>query len=267
MIQDQRKKELSKFANYIASEFCFQNTTQLEEIAHSEGLQVYEDHYENSFDGMLVCDEENSFHIHINVDRNNSLQSRRGRFTFAHELAHYFIDEHRIPLLIGEAAPHGSLHDFAHRDAIEDEADYFAGCLLMRDSLFRTIPIDRKFSLNTILQLASSFNTSILSTVLRFAEVGTHEICAFISENGRLKWFTKSEGFPNWAFRCKVGQAVPPTTVAGEYFTQPNAKYTGIENIEPDDWFYSKWLVKSQLHEQCYYSDSYGYVISLIWFD
>jgi hypothetical protein len=76
MIQELRRKALSKFANLIALEFSEQNVTQLEKIAQSEGLQVYEDHYEDSFDGMLVCDEENEFHIHINLDRNNSLQSK-----------------------------------------------------------------------------------------------------------------------------------------------------------------------------------------------
>jgi Zn-dependent peptidase ImmA (M78 family) len=267
MIQEQRKKVLSKFANFIANEFSTQNVTQLEQIAQSESLQVYEDHYEDCFDGMLVCDQESDFHIHINLDRNNSLQSKRGRFTFSHELAHYFIDEHRVSLITGEAAPHGSLHDYEHRDAVEEEADYFAGCLLMPDNLFRKIPTDKKFSLETILKLSAAFNTSILSTVLRFAEVGTHGICAAISENNRLKWFTKSNDFPDWAFRCKVGQSLPPTTVAGEFNTKPDAKYTGVEDIDPDDWFYSKWQVKSQLHEQCYYSDSYGYVVSLIWFD
>src|SRR5579875_709023 len=152
MIQELPKKALSKLANFIAEEFSLENVTQLNEIALSEDLQVYEDRYEDSFDGMLVCDEENNFHIHINLDRGNSLESKRGRFTFAHELAHYFIDEHRIPLLEGEAAPHGSLHDFEHRDAVEEEADYFAGCLLMPDTLFRKIPTDKKFSLNTILK-------------------------------------------------------------------------------------------------------------------
>lgn len=267
MIPEQRKKTLSKFANFIAAEFRDQYVTDLERVASSEDLQVYQDHYEDSFDGMLVCDDDDYFHVHLNLDRGNAVTAPRGRFTFAHELSHYFIDEHRIPLLTGEVAPHGSLHDFKHNDNVEEEADYFAGCLLMPDQLFREIPKDKRFSINTISQLSSAFNTSLLSTVIRFAEVGTHSICAIVSENNRLKWFTKSTGFPNWPFRCKVGEALPPTTVAGEYYAKPDARYTEVQDIDPDDWFYSKWLVKQQLHEQCFYSDSYRYVISLVWFD
>jgi Zn-dependent peptidase ImmA (M78 family) len=238
----------------------------LEQIAESESIYCYYDHYENSFDGMLVYDERD-FHIHINLDRGNDITTKRGRFTFAHELAHYFIDEHRLPLMTGEAAPHGSLHDFAHKDLVEIEADYFAGCLLMPDKLFRNVPTGRNFSLDTILKLSETFNTSVLSTVLRFAEVGTHEICAVVSENNTAKWFAKSKDFPNWAFRFKVGQKLPPTTVAGEFFTKQNSKYTTVEDLEPNDWFFANWGADRTMHEQCYYSDSYGYVISLLWFD
>ena len=115
MILELRKKNL-RLAAIIADEFTSENITQLALIAQSESISTYYDHYEDSFDGMLVCDEENKFHIHLNLDRGNSDVSSRGRFSFAHELAHYFIDEHRIPLITGQATPHGSLHDFEHRD-------------------------------------------------------------------------------------------------------------------------------------------------------
>jgi Zn-dependent peptidase ImmA (M78 family) len=267
MIPELRKKDLNKLAAFIADEFTSGNITQLALIAQSESICTYHDHYEDSFDGMLVCDEENKFHIHLNLDRGNSGVSKRGRFSFAHELAHYFIEEHRIPLITGQAAPHGSLHDFEHRDIVEEEADYFAGCLLMPEKLFRKIQLPKTFSLDTILKVSETFDTSALSTVIRFAEVGTHNICAVISENNQVKWFARSKDFPDWPFKFKVHQSVPPTTVAGEFFTKTDAKYTGIEDVDPDDWFYPRWIAKTQMHEQCYYSESYGYVISLIWFD
>ncbi len=136
----------------------------------------------------------------------------------------------------------------------------------MPDAQFREVVLPKKFSIETIMKLSETFNTSVLSTILRFAEAGTHDICAVISENNRAKWFTRSKDFPDWAFRFKIGQTLPPSTVAGEFFTKRDAKYTTIENVEPNDWFYAKWIPSTQMHEQCYYSDSFGYVISLIWF-
>jgi hypothetical protein len=216
---------------------------------------------------MLEYDHYERFHIHINEDRGNTKDSKKGRFTFAHELGHYFIDEHRVSLKKGLLKPHTSIYQPNQRDLIEMDADYFASCLLMPDYRFRKPSNRIKFSLDTILKLSKDFQSSVLATVLKFAEVGTHSIMAVLSENNIVKWYATSHDFPKWAFKFKVGNPIPATTVAGEFFTKANAMYTGVENVEADDWFYPTWTPKTQMHEQCYFSDSYGYVISIIWFE
>jgi Zn-dependent peptidase ImmA (M78 family) len=248
MIPDQRKTELNKLAVFIAQEYSHQNKTQLEAIADSEDIYCYFDHYEDCFDGMLVYDE-GDFHIHANIDRGNEINTKRGRFTFAHELAHYFIDEHRVGLKSGQLSSHGSIHDLAHKDIIELEADYFASSLLMPDTLFRKYSGGKKFSLDTILRLSDEFQSSILSSVIKFAEIGTHEICAVFSQNNQVKWFAKSKDFPKWAFRFKVGQLLPPTTVAGEFYTKLDSKFTSVQDLDPNDWFYANWGADRTLHE------------------
>jgi len=267
MVTAHRKKQLSKFANIIAKDFSSNNVTLLLEVADSEELGVYFDHYEDCFDGMLLYDESD-FHIHINKDMGNMEKSKRGRFTLAHELGHYFIDEHRIGLKRGLLNPHGSIHDINQKSLIELEADYFASCLLMPEESFRKYSGRKSISFEQIQNLSEVFQTSILATVLKFAEIGTHEVTAVISENNIVKWYAQSSDFPKWAFKFKVGQALPPTTVAGEFFNKPNSKYSGIEELSADDWFYVKDSRGNRvMKEQCYYSDSYGYVISLIWFE
>ncbi len=256
-------------AQYVASQFYQSNATDLGAIAKFERLNFYYDRYEDTFDGMLLFDEKD-FHIHINIDRGNGPTTKRGNFTFAHELAHYFIDEHRIGLQSGILEAHGSVHEVNQRNPIEYEADYFASCLLMPEQRYRIFSGGRgkKFSLETIINLSNAFQSSILATVLRFAEIGTHEITAVISENNIVKWYAQSRDFPKWAFRFKVGQQVPPATVAGEFFTKTDSKYTTKEDVDPNNWFYGNDnRANKRMHEQCYYSDSYGYVISLIWFD
>jgi Zn-dependent peptidase ImmA (M78 family) len=266
MITTLRKKVINDLANTISATFYSKNLTDLEAAASDEEIFYYYDHFENSFDGLLVYDHQR-FHIHINEDRGNTKGSKRGRFSFAHELGHYFIDEHRIGLKNGLLKPHGSIHEPNQKDLIEIEADYFAGCLLMPDYRFRKRFNCIKFSLETILNLAKEFQASVLATVLRFAEIGTHSIMAVVSENNIIKWYSKSDDFPKWPFKFKVGNKLPPSTVAGEFFTRQDSKYTGIENVDPEDWFYPAWIPKTPMHEQCYYSDGYGYVISIIWFD
>lgn len=128
---------------------------------------------------------------------------------------------------------------------------------------------NKKFSFDTIYALSESFQVSVPATLIRFGEVGTHEIFAVISKDNIAEWFVKSADFPNWKFKFKRGDVVPLTTVAGEYFTMKNRKFTGIEEVSAYDWFIPSKddsRADKQMFEQCYYSDSYGYVISLIWF-
>ncbi len=278
MIQVGRKTQISKLAEYVANEFSDKNLTLLDKIAKYESVPIHYDNYEDAFDGMLLYDTDNrDFHIHINIDNGNKENSRRGRFTLAHELGHFFLDEHRLGLKYGLLEPHASFHNINQKSLIELEADYFASCLLMPKDKFKYFSSqftrekrNKKFSLDTILALSDNFKTSVLSTLIRFGEVGTHEIFAVVSKDNIAKWFVKSTDFPNWTFKFKTGSTLPHTTVAGEYFTKTDSKYTGVELLSVDDWFYAPSNDKRadrQMYEQCYYSDSYGYVISLMWFD
>lgn len=258
---------MNKISSFVANKFSKENVTTLEDIFDDEGLYFYVDHYEDYFDGMLLHDGKD-FHVHINIDRGNSFSTKRGRFTIAHELAHYFIDEHRIGLKYGLLQSHGSKYNGGQKEKIEIEADYFAGCLLMPENKFRSVYTDKAFSLTTIQTLSESFQTSILSTAIRFIEIGTHEVMIIASTNGIVKWYACSRDFPRWSFKFKVNQAVPPTTVVGEYTRHVGAKCTGVEELSPDDWFWpTGHMAEQRMYEQCYYSDSYGFTLSLIWFN
>ncbi len=278
MIHPNRKAQISKLAEFIAYEFSYKNLTLLNEIAQFEDVPVHYDNYEDAFDGMLLYDIDGcDFHIHINTDNGNRQDSRRGRFTFAHELGHFFLDEHRLGLKYGLLEPHASFHNLNQKSLIEEEADYFASCLLMPKDKFRNYSSEyrrltgkRNFSLDILLGLSESFKTSVLSTLIRFGEIGTHEIFAVVSKDNLAKWYVKSIDFPNWKFKIKVGDTIPQTTVAGEYYSTENKKYTGIAQMSVEDWFnppIDDNRANRKMYEQCYYSDSYGYVISLMWFD
>ncbi len=242
MIPTGRKTQICKLAEYIANEFSDKNLTLLNEIARFEDVPIHYDNYEDAFDGLLLYDTDNKdFHIHINIDNGNKQNSKRGRFTLAHELGHYFLDRHRLGLKYGLLEPHASFHNIDQKSLIELEADYFASCLLMPTYNFQNFTAERKklgykkFSLDTIIGLSDSFQTSVLSTLIRFGEVGTHEIFAVVSKNNIPNWFVKSSDFPNWSFKFKIGNTLPQTTVASEYFTKTDCKYTGIEELAADD--------------------------------
>ena len=269
MILPHRKIQINKMAEFIADEFSDGNLTLLNKIANYEDVSFYFDNYEDAFDGMLLFDNKD-FHIHLNIDLGNQENSKRGRFTFAHELGHYFLDEHRLGLKFGLLEPHASFHNLNQKSKIEEEADYFSSCLLMPQQKFRRQSGGKEFSIDILMSLSNSFQTSLLATLIRFSEVGTHEVFAVVSKNNIAKWFVKSTDFPNWKFKFKIGDKIPQTTVAGEYFTGGGNKFTGIEKLKAEDWFNppaEDHRAYRQMYEQCYYSDSYEYIISLMWFD
>lgn len=265
-LQKPRKYKLNLLAHEIVSLFKFPKEILPEEIAIENNLAFYYDNYGKEpdgtgFEGLQIYDGSN-FHTHINLDFVGSKDSNRARFTFAHELGHFFIEEHRYQL---KRAYHPSKFDPLETNTIELEANYFAGALLMPEPQFKAACYRERFSLALIDKLSQQFCVSDLTAILRFVEVGTYPIMVAYCKAGLLKWFVRNDDFPFRAFKTRVGQAVPPTSVVGEYFRLgSSAKYTDVQTISVDDWFYYNGNDNPTLNEQCFYSD-YGYVISLIW--
>jgi len=184
-------------------------------------------------------------------------------------LAHYYINEHRIRLQSGLLEPHGSLTDLNKHDPIELEADYFAVCLLIPYHKIYYFDSVREFSLDKLKAISESFQVSLLAATIRYFQICVHELMIVVSENNIVKWYDRNEHFPKWPFRFKVHGQLPPTTVAGEFFTKADSKFTSIEPVNPDDWFYpltDDLRANRKMNEQCFYSDGFGYVISLLWF-
>ena len=261
------KNEILRITEVLSSTFDNKGTTDIHAICEDENILLITDNYQHYFDAVLVWDGK-SFVIHLNTNKGNNIGSKRSRFTIAHELGHYFIDSHREGIKSGNIPMHASSSTLAHSDKMEYEADFFATNLLMPKEKLRKLTGRRKFSLDIIKEISETFDVSITSALLRFGDVGTHSIMIVFSENNLVKWSVRSEDFPKLANKFKNGSHLPPTSVAGEFFLKENAQYTGIEQVDLEDWFvYSNWEPVGRLYEQCFYSDLYNYVISLIWFD
>lgn len=219
MIISNSNCNIKKIAEYIALQYD-EKATPLEKIVDEEELDVFYDNYEkDTFDGMTIFDN-GRFYIHLNIDKGNRINSDRGRFTLAHELGHYFIDNHRIGLKKGILQPHPSLTNQAQFTAIEREADYFASCLLMPEERFVKDVGCKKFNFSVIDYLRDLYKVSRTACALRFADIGTHPIMVVYAENNNIKWKYSSNDFP---FKSLINdKIVPRNTVMGEYFNKKN---------------------------------------------
>lgn len=267
MISKRRKAELSDLANYIATEDGdYGLPVNLEKIAKDNDITFNLGNYETYFDGMLECDNGH-FHIYLNNYGTHNLRSGRLRFSFAHELGHFFIDEHRLVLESGESLHHPSKYQMTQRDPVEEEADYFASCLLMPESLF----LERcrgEFSFDLLEKLRNEFNVSLPAVASRYMELGSTPIAVVCVNDGVMKYHLFSESFP-YKFIKKDHRTnkVSPYTCAGDYF-ENGMVCEETEIVEAKEWF-NVWedLRGVNVNEHCVYQKKYKQTFSILWFD
>jgi hypothetical protein len=175
-----RAEEIAELAEAVAGEHCPQGIVAPEVIARASGITLSFGAYGEGFDGMLEH-RSGRFHIFCNADRVGPTDSPRARFTLAHELGHYYIDDHRRALASGGIAAHPSQCDSESTVLAEQEADHFAANLLMPSSRFNALARRCARGLAGILALADAFKTSITSTAIRY-------VAADISPCAVVKW-------------------------------------------------------------------------------
>lgn len=261
-IRPEISKKIILLTDFLHSEYSINYSIDLKAIIDDEGIKVYYDDYENAFDGMFVIDN-GRHHIHLNIGRGNYKNSGRGRFSLAHELGHYLIDEHHTDIRTGKLKPHPSFLKNTQIDVYEQEADNFAANLLMPTEKFYNACAGRGFDWNLIEDLSIKFKTSRLATLIRFINVINHEVFIIVSDNSMIKWFINSKDFPKMKHKFKRGENLPEVALA-------NNHSNGISSIiesDPNNWFIT-WGGKSErdMYEQCYYADAYNQVITLLWF-
>lgn len=125
--------------------------------------------YGNSFDGVLEH-RYGRFHIYCNVREADCTSSTRARFTIAHELGHYFIDEHRNALASGKVPAHPSFIDKYGSSVIETEANTFASYLLLPEKEFRRSVAMEQPGLQAIINLSRIYDVSVQATAIRYVE-------------------------------------------------------------------------------------------------
>lgn len=189
--------------------------TLLESIIEDEGIELFYDDYGNSFDGMTFFD--NAFYMHLNESRGNISGTPRGRFTLAHELGHYFIENHRMGLVNGLLKPHGSLNRKKQSERIEREADYFAACLLMPEKDFKKEVQGKKFDFSVLEYLKNTFNVSLTAAALRYKDVGNNEIMVIYAVDGKIIWKFESERFP-YKYLAEKYPIIPENTLMDQCF-------------------------------------------------
>ncbi len=264
-LSDYDKLMISELAEEISNSYFPEGIISPEKIAIDNGITFsYGNYSTDSFDGLIEC-LNNEFHIYINIDRLSHAHTVRARFTFAHELGHYFIDHHRNALKQGLSPSHSSKTGFVSKNFAEREADFFASCLLLPEARIKADCFKRKFTFELIDELSKKYQTSFTATALRFTSIGNHPVMVVLSYKGAVKWYWSSHDFP-YKFLLHGKTKVPDDTVAGEYFSKQRSPATR-QQVFAMDWFKNVWddSTNRKFYEQCKFHQNYA--ISVIWED
>ncbi len=114
-------------------------------------------------------------------------------FTVAHELGHYFIDDH--PLAILSSGKHLSRSGYISKDRYEEEADAFATELLMPWKLIEPLIRAKTGGFGTIKAIADGCESSLLASAIRYTQVTKECVAVIVSHLGVVEFMTASDSF------------------------------------------------------------------------
>jgi Zn-dependent peptidase ImmA (M78 family) len=240
-IARERLCEIEELAEIVADEYCPQGRVHPDEIAHAVGVTLNFGRYQDYFDGLLEH-LSGRFHIYCNLDRVDNPQSGRAHFTLAHELGHYFIDEHRNALAAGVVPSHPSFSEYESPLLVESEADHFASNLLMPEQRFRLACKTKRVGMASILEMSSVFGTSVTSTALRYVKLDIVPCAVFKWANAKLQWHWMSTD----TFRAKFGSAVRREEELPS--DSPTARALRGEGLATGQWLEAGTTVSAWFH-------------------
>lgn len=165
------------------------------------------------------------------------------RFSVAHELGHYFLDDHAEQLFSGGETIHTSRAGFASVEPHEIEADHFAAGILMPRDLFVPAMNRAGEGFQAIKKLARQCKTSLTATAIQYAKFSDLPVAAVISEGRTVCYAFMSEPFkriPDMGDWLRKGQPLPKDTPTYYFNQHPEKVEQSLEeeqNSSLANWF------------------------------
>lgn len=229
------------------------------EIARREKIKLCPIRHGGDFSGRLEFLPELGRFFLFYPDHPQAEENPRIRFSVAHELGHFYIEEHRDRLIRGEF--HSSESGFICEKAFEMQADSFAsGLLLPERTLTRFMQFKgRSFlTLKEMLELAERCVTSRECAAIRYAKFAEEKCIVVVSRAESVLYSVSSDDAARIAMHLKRGGPVPLQSVARRSTT---ASITEGE-IPGSAWF--PWTKVRTLSEESISLGYGGLVLTLV---
>lgn len=227
----------------------------LEEIAGSLGAIIETDILGGSEGRILMMG--NSAIIKINSEIEHA---GKRNFVTAHEIGHFVLHK-ELKLFVDNNI---TLSEWHTKGTHEQEANDFAGELLMPTLLFKERIQNKKLSISLIKEIADYFTVSLTAAFIRYSKLGAFPMMLIYTENGTVKWKTASNDFP-FPYLQK-GSTVPAWSVAGDFYNGKGLEQSPVK-VNAFEWFPNDYKLRSnnewKLWEQCFQVSQNGLMVCL----
>ena len=188
---------------------------------------------------------------------NDKDSEKRRRFTACHEIAH---------IVLGLPSDHSSMPwwSYAKRPKNEVLCDVFAAELLLPKQLFEPLVREEQIGLSAIDELGRRFLASATATGSRYAMV-MDAPCAFVlSENGVVRYASRSKTLRDAGGWIPPRMEVPPETLSAGL--RAGSMETAPDEVAADVWF-SDWRRGGMVLEQARFLKPWDQTLTLLWFE
>lgn len=186
-------------------------------------------------------------------------------FTVAHELGHYFIDDH--PMAVLASGNHYSRSGYISKDRYEREADAFAAELLMPWSLVSSLIRKATPGFEGIKLLSESCESSLVAAAIRYCEVTDECVASVVSHQGTVEFMTASSSFKqlpglDWLRKREQVPAEVPT-----YRLTTNLDWVRTGSISQEGSLLNQWFpnaAKQEMEEDVIGLGSYERTLTVL---
>ena len=205
-----------------------------------------------------------SFRNKLVIIVNGNHKEERQRFTVLHEIAHIVLElpsrHHGVTLKTG------MLLSYGQRPEEEVLCDVFAAECLLPYDLFASQVADTDISLDAVKSFAKQYKASLTATGSRFA-LNANAPCAFvISEDGRIRYVSRSKYLKELKGWINFNGPVPHGSVA-QRLLQEGSRVEEYDELPTDLWFDRGVRNRPVVTEEAILLREWNQCLSLIWFD
>lgn len=184
---------------------------------------------------------------------NRSPSRGRQRFSAAHELAHWLRDAGKVALLCNPVRA----FDESGGGNDETRANDYAADLLLPKFMFKPRSERKSMTMQTVLDLADTFTTSLRATAIRLVQLGSYPALVVVSDAERIHWFRPGPDVPR-----SLWPHVPGKRTFAYDIARGKAE-SGSDHVYVDEWF-SGAVERHTVHEDSRRLSD-GVVLSILW--